>query len=95
MSNKTNEQVLENLAQVYQQEVSKDNPDYNLLEDIKEQMRELGCPLSAEQEFEWLPSNKKEERMNAIMDKVEAAYEAEQGEEAKRRALEDANRSLL
>jgi hypothetical protein len=95
MSNKTNEQVLENLAQVYQQEVSKDNPDYNLLEDIKEQMRDLGCPLSAEQEFEWLPANKKEERMNNIMDKVEAEYEAEQGEEAKRRALEDANRSLL
>jgi hypothetical protein len=40
-------------------------------------------------------ANKKEERMNNIMDKVEAEYEAEQGEEAKRRALEDANRSLL
>lgn len=74
MSNKTNEQVLENLAQVYQQEVSKDNPDYNLLEDIKEQMRDLGCPLSSEQEFEWLPAKKKEERMNQIMSKVENEY---------------------
>jgi len=95
MSKKQNDEVLENLAQTYQEEVSKDNPDYNLLEDIKEQMRDLGCPLSVEQEFEWLPTNKKEERMNKIMDKVEAEYEAEQGEEAKRRALEDANRSLL
>jgi len=75
MSNKTNDEVLENLAQTYQEEVSKDAPDYALLEDIKEQMRDLGCPLSAEQEFEWLPAHKKEERMNAIMDKIEGDYE--------------------
>lgn len=70
MSHKSNTIYLENLAQFIQEEYAKDNPDYNLIEDAKEQMRELGCPLSETEEFEYLPADKKEKRMNKIMQEI-------------------------
>lgn len=67
MSTKNNDIYLENLAEIIQQEYQKEEPDYNLIEDVKEQMREMGCPLSETDEFEFLPTDKKEKRMNEIM----------------------------
>jgi F0F1-type ATP synthase membrane subunit b/b' len=42
-----------------------------------------------------LMKKRREQIEDGIKKSKEAEYEAEQGEEAKRRALEDANRSLL